>query len=214
MIIAIDGPAGSGKTTVSRLLAQKLGISYLDTGAIYRVLTYLALEKKIAIYDSQKLTQLAETLNLELKEDKVYLEGVDLSQKIRTPQIDRSISAIVAHPEVRKVIVKLQRKIVEAGDFVVEGRDITTVVFPQAKFKFYLDADSDVRAKRRTKELQAKGLNLNLGQVQEDLEKRDYADKTREVGALKKAENAIVIDTTNLTISESVSEIEKHIHGS
>jgi len=214
MIIAIDGPAGSGKTTVSRLLAEKLGISYLDTGAIYRVLTYLALEKKVAIYDSQKLAQLAESLNLDLKEDKVYLEGVDLSQKIRTPQIDRSISAIVAHPEVRKVIVSLQRKIVEAGDYVVEGRDITTVVFPEAKFKFYLDADSRIRAQRRAKELQAKGLDINLGEVQEDLEKRDYADKTREVGALKKAEDAIIIDTTNLTIAESVSEIEKHIHNS
>ncbi|MCF7907974.1 MAG: (d)CMP kinase [Candidatus Omnitrophica bacterium] len=211
MIIAIDGPAGSGKTTVARLLAKRLGISYLDTGAIYRVLTYLALERKIGAWDEEALTELAKILNLDLKGSEVYLDGVDLSEKIRTPQIDKSISAVVSHPEVRKVIVELQRKIVEKGDFVVEGRDITTVVFPDTEYKFYLDADPNIRAERRSKELQTKGVSIELSEVQEDLEKRDYADKNREVGALKKAPDAFFIDTSNLTIEQSVEEIAKHI---
>lgn len=211
MIIAIDGPAGSGKTTVSQLLAKKLNIAYLDTGAIYRVLTYLALEQKIGVGDEAALTNLAKTLNLDIQGSQVYLEGVEVSDKIRTPQIDKTISAVVVHPKVRKVIGELQRKIVEKGDFVIEGRDITTVVFPKAEYKFYLDADSGIRAKRRAKELKVKGLDIDLKEVSEDLEKRDYADKNREVGALKRAPDAIFIDTTNLNIEQSVEEIAKHI---
>jgi len=211
MIIAIDGPAGSGKTTVSRLLSEKLGIGYLDTGAIYRVLTFVALEQKIGVYDSEGLEKLAKSLNVDIQGSKVYLEGEDLSDKIRTPRIDKHISAIVAHPEVRKVIVELQRKIAQDRNFVVEGRDITTVVFPQTQYKFYLDADSRVRAQRRFKELKDKDIDIALEEVEEGLEKRDFSDRNRDDGALKKAEDAIVIDTTDLTIEESVEQIAKHI---
>lgn len=207
MIIGIDGPAGSGKTTVAKLLAKRLGIFYLDTGAMYRALTLKAIEARIELTDADTLGNLAETLDLEIKEDKVYLNGEDVSARIRSPLIDKSISLVVAQPRVRAAMVKLQRRIVSKGDFVVEGRDITTVVFPEAQYKFYLDASSLVRAQRRFKELKSKGIEVKFQEVAEDLKKRDIADKTREVSPLKISEEAICIDTTNLTISQTVEVI-------
>ena len=211
MIIGIDGPAGSGKTTVAKLLAKKLGIFYLDTGAMYRALTLKAIEKKIDLSDQDALKEIAEELNLEFKEDKVYLDCLDVSDQIRTPLIDKSISPVVALPEVRAVMVKLQRNMVAKGDFVVEGRDITTVVFPDAKYKFYLDASPEIRAKRRFKELSQKGIDVNFQELDQDLKRRDNADKTREISPLRVSEDAIVIDTTNLTILETAEEILEHI---
>ncbi len=207
MIIGIDGPAGSGKTTVAKLLAKRLGIFYLDTGAMYRALTLKAIEARIELTDADTLGNLAETLDLEIKEDKVYLNGEDVSARIRSPLIDKSISLVVAQPRVRAAMVKLQRRIVSKGDFVVEGRDITTVVFPEAQYKFYLDASSLVRAQRRFKELKSKGIEVKFQEVAEDLKKRDIADKTREVSPLKISEEAICLDTTNLTISQTVEVI-------
>ena len=211
MIIGIDGPAGSGKTTVAKLLAKKLGIFYLDTGAMYRALTLKAIEKKIDLSDQDALKEIAEELNLEFKEDKVYLDCLDVSDQIRTPLIDKSISPVVALPEVRAVMVKLQRNMVAKGDFVVEGRDITTVVFPDAKYKFYLDASPEIRAKRRFKELSQKGIDVNFQELDQDLKRRDNSDKTREISPLRVSEDAIVIDTTNFTILETAEEILKHI---
>ncbi|MCK5494511.1 MAG: (d)CMP kinase, partial [Candidatus Omnitrophica bacterium] len=149
MIIAIDGPAGTGKTTVSKILAKRLNISYLDTGATYRSLTLKALDNGVDLSNKDVLIDLAKTLNLQIKGEKVYLEGVDVNFMIRTPVIDKNISLIVSYPEVRQIMVELQRKLAKTGDYVVEGRDITTVVFPQAEFKFYLDGDTAVRAQRR-----------------------------------------------------------------
>jgi len=211
MIIGIDGPAGSGKTTVAKLLAKKLGIFYLDTGAMYRALTLKALERKVDLSDQDALKKIAEELNLEFKEGKVYLDSLDVSDQIRTPLIDKSISPVVAQPEVRAVMVKLQRNMVAKGDFVVEGRDITTVVFPDAKYKFYLDASPAIRAKRRFKELSQKGMDVNFQELDQDLKRRDNSDKTREISPLRVSEDAIVIDTTNLTILETAEEILKHI---
>jgi len=211
MIIGIDGPAGSGKTTVAKLLAKKLGIFYLDTGAMYRTLTLKALGMKVDLSDQGALKKIAEELNLEFREGKVYLDGCDVSDQIRTPLIDKSISPVVAQPEVRAVMVKLQRSIVEKGDFVVEGRDITTVVFPNAKYKFYLDATPAIRAQRRFKELSEKGMDVNFQELDQDLKRRDNADKTREVSPLKVSEDAVCIDTTNFTIFETAEEIAKYI---
>ncbi len=211
MIIGIDGPAGSGKTTVAKLLAKKLGIFYLDTGAMYRALTLKAIKRKVDLSDQDALKKIAEELNLEFKKDKVYLDGVDVSDQIRTPLIDKSISPVVALPEVRAVMVKLQRNMVTKGDFVVEGRDITTVVFPDAKYKFYLDATPAIRAKRRFKELSQKGMDVNFQELDQDLKRRDNSDKTREISPLKVSEDAIFIDTTNFTILETAEEILKHI---
>lgn len=211
MIIGIDGPAGSGKTTVAKLLAKKLGIFYLDTGAMYRALTLRALEEGVDLYDQDTLKKLAEGLNIEFRDERVYLDQVDVSDQIRTPLIDKSISPIVAQPEVRAVMVRLQRSMVERGSFVVEGRDITTVVFPDAKYKFYLDASEAIRVQRRFKELKGKGLDVNLQELDKDLKQRDESDKTREISPLRISEDALCIDTTNLTIAETAEEIIKHI---
>ena len=211
MIIGIDGPAGSGKTTVAKLVAKKLGIFYLDTGAMYRALTLSAIEKKVDLTDEDALRMLVERIDLKMKEDRVYLDGKDVSGRIRTPLIDKSISSVVALPRIRAVMVMLQRKIAEKGDFVVEGRDITTVVFPQAKYKFYLDAASEVRARRRFKELKSKGMDVEFQELANDLNRRDTADKTRKASPLKISGDAICLDTTNLTIPQTVEAIIKRL---
>jgi cytidylate kinase len=211
MIIAIDGPAGSGKTTVAKLLAKRLGIFYLDTGATYRALTYLALENNVDLSSAELLNKLARNLNLKLEAGKVYLDNQDISLEVREPRIDKSISLVVVHPEVRKTMIELQRNLAQRGDFVVEGRDITTVVFPEAEHKFYLDADAKVRSRRRFAELKDKGLKLKLQEVEKDLSKRDHADKNRKVGPLKISDEARVIDTTGLTIEGTAREILKYL---
>lgn len=211
MIIAIDGPAGSGKTTVARYLAGKLGIFYLDTGATYRVLTYAAIENDLDLADKDALRKLAENLNLKIKGDKIYFNDTDINDKMREPRIDKNISLVVSFPEVREVMVGLQRKMAEEGNFVVEGRDISTVVFPESRYKFYLDANPQMRARRRFKELKNKDLNVDFKEVKNDLEKRDYADKNRKVGRLVISKDAVYIDTTNLTIEETVKEIASYI---
>ena len=204
MIIAMDGPAGSGKTTVAKLLADKLKFSYLDTGATYRALTLVALEKNISVEDDPALTQLARHIKINFQGRKVFLGEHDVSLAIRTPQIDKNISPIVKHASVREVMVALQQEIAKTGNFVAEGRDVTTVVFPHADYKFYLDADFDLRAKRRFKEFQEKGIKIDFAQVKEDLARRDQADFTRTVGPLKKSADAIFIDTTPMTIDQVV----------
>lgn len=212
MIIAIDGPAGSGKTTTAKLLAHSLGIFYLDTGATYRALTYAALQAGIEVSDAQALRKLAEKMKLLMENEHIYLNGVDISQDIRTPRIDKHISAVVEHPQVRQVMVALQRKLAGKRDCVVEGRDITTVVFPQAEFKFYLDANSRLRAQRRFKELQQKGINIVFSEVEKDLQKRDSADKNRKVGSLQMAKDSVYIDTSGLTIEATVHKITEYMN--
>jgi cytidylate kinase len=211
MIIAIDGPAGSGKTTVAKLLAENLGISYLDTGATYRALTLKALEMKVNLHSESALRDIAISLDIRFVNKAVYLDNCDVSDKIRTPLIDKNISLIVSYPGVRQAMVNLQRKIAKGKDHVVEGRDITTVVFPKAEFKFYLDAKPEVRAQRRFAELKNKGIKVEFNEVGLDLNKRDEADKTREVGALVLSKDAIYIDTTNLTIEKVVNTLMGYI---
>jgi cytidylate kinase len=211
MIIAIDGPAGSGKTTTARALAQRLGIMYLDTGATYRALTLAAIRQGLDTSDSVALEKLARKLSLTMRGDSVYLESVDVSREIRTPNIDKNISAVVAHPAVRKVMVDLQRRLAKGCDCVVEGRDTTTVVFPEADYKFYLDADPQRRAERRYRELKEKNISIGLKEVTADLYKRDGADKNRAAGPLKVSEDSIVIDTTDLTIDGTVEVLIKYI---
>jgi len=211
MIVAIDGPAGSGKTTIAKLLSKKLNISYLDTGATYRALTLKALNEEIDLKDASRLAYLAAGLNLKFKGQKTYLDDKDVSSEIRTPLIDKNISIIVAYPQVREVMVDLQRKIAKGGNFVVEGRDITTVVFPNAEFKFYLDADSTVRAERRFNELKEKGIKIDFEEMEKDLNKRDDADKKREVGALTLSKDATYIDTSKMAIEEVISAMLTYI---
>jgi len=157
------------------------------------------------------LVKLAECLNIEFKDKRTYLDGKDVSDKIRMPVVDKNISVIVSYPEVRSVMVNLQRILSKNTDFVVEGRDITTVVFPNAKFKFYLDANPDVRAKRRFKELEEKGIKIDFKELEKDLHKRDDADRNRKVGALTISVDAVVIDTSDLTIDGVVQKMLSYI---
>ena len=211
MIIAIDGPAGSGKSTVSKLIAKKLNILYIDTGAMYRALTLKAMRAKLDFEDKDALAKLARSTNIDLKEGagplKVFLDGEDVSRLIRTPELTNNVKYIARVPEVRQEMVKLQRAIGERSGAVLEGRDIGTVVFPDADRKFYLDAHADERSRRRHKELTESGLKIGLDQIRKDVVERDESDMKRSVGALKKADGAVVIDTTDLSVDEVVEKI-------
>jgi len=212
MIVAIDGPAGAGKSTVAKILAKRLGFLYIDTGAMYRALTLKALENNIDINDEQRINDLALNTSIDLLNNpngplKVILDGRDVSLDIRKPQITQVVSDVSRIKEVRQVLVKLQRELGQKGDCVLEGRDIGTVVFPDAQKKFFIDASSQVRVNRRFKEL--KGLNQNVAEndVARDLSNRDKIDSTREISPLRKADDAIYIDTTNLSIEEVVDKM-------
>ena len=215
LIIAVDGPAGSGKSTTARQLAQKLGYLYLDTGAMYRAFTLKILRKKIDHESPGALAKLAAQTEIKLipnaSGSRVYLDGEDVTDLIRTPEIDRIISDVSRVKAVRERMVTLQRKIGEHGGIVAEGRDIGTVVFPNADVKIFLVASPQERARRRLKELQAKGVSISLKEVLADIQRRDHIDSTREISPLMKATDAIEVDTTNLTIEEQVEKIYRII---
>ncbi|MFA4989210.1 MAG: (d)CMP kinase [Candidatus Omnitrophota bacterium] len=218
MIIAIDGPAGAGKSTVARLVAQSLNFLYIDTGAMYRALTLKALEERVDIKDSQKVTELASHTEISLFNDpqaplKVLLDGRDVTNAIRQPRITSFVSEIAKIKEVRKIMVELQRKLGNEGNAVLDGRDIGTVVFPEAEKKFYIDADFKERVNRRHKEAQGLGQELTLEDVAADLANRDRIDSGRVVAPLKQAEDAVYVDTTKLSIEEVVNKVLGFIHG-
>jgi len=215
MIIAIDGPAGSGKSTVSKLVAKKLELLYIDTGAMYRALTLKAMRKGLDLKDEAGLADIARTTEIDLEESagsiKVILDGEDVTPLIRTPELTNNVKYIARVPAVRAEMVRLQRSIGERSGAVLEGRDIGTVVFPDVDHKFYLDADPDERARRRFKELIESGQDVSVEEIKEDVLSRDESDMTRPVGALKKAPDAILIDTTKLSIQEVVDKILSYI---
>jgi len=214
MIVAIDGPAGAGKSTVAKLLARKLGFSFLDTGAMYRAITVLALRSKIAFDDTENIARLARQCSINFDaQGRVFLNNEDVSEAIRQPVVNKSISPIAANAGVREYLVSLQQKIGSCGDYVLEGRDTATVVFPGAEFKFYLDAQVSERALRRYKELTAKGLTVFLSEIEEEVKKRDFADSSRSVGALKVADGSRYVDTTGLSIEDVVENLYRIITG-
>ena len=207
--IAIDGPAGAGKSTLARLLGEKFGIPYIDTGAIYRALALKAFRIGISEDDEENLAKLAKELKIEFKRDdrgtRVYLDGEDVSEAIRTPDITRLSSPVSKHPKVREALLELQRKLAENGG-VMEGRDIGTVILPDADVKIFLTASAKVRAMRRYLELKEKGYEVNLEDLEREIEERDRRDSTRSVAPLRMAEDAILLNTDNLTIEEMVEE--------
>lgn len=211
LIIAIDGPAGSGKSTVAKLVAQRLRYLYVDTGAMYRALTLKALKTKVNLEDEDALGALAKQTDIKLKEIhgalRVYLDAEDVTHEIRKPEVTNSVSYIARAKPVRAHMVTLQRMSGEKGNAVLEGRDIGTVVFPDADKKFFIDASFDIRIKRRYKELRDGGLNVTEEEVEKDLKIRDESDFTRLIGPLKKADDAIYIDTSNLTIEQVVDKV-------
>lgn len=216
MIIAVDGPSGAGKSTVAKLLARNLGFLYIDTGAMYRALTLKVLENNIPVTDQLKIFELASKVKIDLRNNtdgslSVILDGKDVSLDIRKPRITQVVSDIAKIKEVRKVLVELQRQLGEKGNCVLDGRDIGTVVFPHAQKKFYIDANAQERVNRRFKELKSLGQNVSETDVSKDLANRDKIDSTREASPLRKADDAIYIDTTRLSIEQVVSKMTEYL---
>ena len=211
-IVAIDGPGGSGKSTVAKRLAERLGFLYIDTGAMYRALTLKAIKKKVNLRDSQALSRLLINSKIRLsgrrKVLKVYLDGKDVTREIRKPSVTKKVFFIARIPEVRREMVKLQRRFAsKSKGAVLEGRDIGTVVFPKAKHKFYLDASFKERARRRHKELKQSKDRHSLRSVEKDLKKRDHLDRTRKVAPLKRAKDAVYLDTSDLNIEQATEAL-------
>lgn len=208
MIVTIDGPAGAGKSSVAKQLALRLGFEFLDTGAMYRVITLAAMIRGIDWSEIDRLAELARTCDFELHDSKMWLEGADVSQAIRSPEITQLVKHVADPPPVREALVDRQRKWVATRDVVTEGRDQGTVAFPQAECKIFLVASPEERAKRRHRELSAKGMNLSEEEVLTMQLDRDARDQSRPVGALKKADDAIEFSTDSLTQEEVVERLE------
>jgi len=215
IVVAIDGPAGSGKSTVSKLVAKAKGLLYIDTGAMYRALTLKAMRSGADMDDGALLTKLAEDSEIDLRENsgkqEVYLDGEEVSRYIRTPELTNNVKYIARVPGVRSRMVKLQRAIGERSGSVLEGRDIGSVVFPDADYKFYLDAEPGERAKRRFEELKDSGIDIKLEDIRKDVIARDESDMKRAVGALMVAPGAVIVDTTDLSIDEVTEKILSYI---
>jgi cytidylate kinase len=212
LIVAIDGPAGSGKSTVTHLLAKRLGYVHIDTGALYRALALKARELGISLEDSKALGECAQKTKLEFQwlndeRNHIFVDGRNVSSLIRTPEISLAASKISSYPEVRDALLGIQRLMGEQGGVVLEGRDIGTVVFPNAHIKFYLTATVESRSRRRMVELEEKGIYLEFSEVLKQVEERDRADMGRKAAPLKKAEDAIEVDTTNMNVEQVVSHL-------
>ena len=210
-VIAIDGPAASGKSTTAKLLAKKLKYVYIDTGAMYRVCALNALWEKIDLKDTEALKKMLSEIEIKIEYsengNKIYLNGKNVTERIRQADITKLSSEIAVIGIVREKMVELQRKMGKDGGVIMDGRDIGTVVFPEADFKFFMIADVKTRAKRRWNEARAKGENLSLEEIEREIEWRDKNDSSRTISPLKKAADAVEIDTTNLSIDEQVDLI-------
>ena len=210
MIIAIDGPAGSGKSTTSKLVARKLGISHLDTGSMYRAVTVYFIENKYS-FDNIDIDSVMESIDIEISDsimdEAVFLNGNNVTGKLRSREVSRLVSDISSIPKVRLKMVEIQRGISQNKSMVIDGRDIGTVVFPDAEFKFFITATIESRAKRRFDELKLDNSSIDLDEIEKELKKRDHFDSTRINSPLKKAKDAITIDTTHLSIDGQVNMI-------
>jgi cytidylate kinase len=217
--IAIDGPAASGKSTVGELLARRLGYLYFDTGVMYRAVTWAALDRGIPIEDEAAVTALAEVLHIDVtpstaddgRQYTVLADGVDITWEIRTPEVNAAVSPVSAYPGVRKEMVRQQRRVAKCGRVVMVGRDIGTVVLPDADLKIYLDASVEERARRRWQEELARGDESDYEAVLASMRRRDEIDSNRDVSPLRAAEDAMVLDSTALTIEEVTTAVERLI---
>lgn len=211
-VVAIDGPSGSGKGTVARIIANKLGYVYVDTGAMYRCVTLAMLNCGLNVSDEEKIIELANNINIELLSDgRVLLDGKDVSKDIRSLKVNDNVFLVSRIIKVREHLVDLQKELSLKNNLVMEGRDITTVVFPNAKYKFYLDATLEERAKRRYKENIEKGIECTYGEVLEHFKERDYKDSHKSFGALTRTDEQIYIDSTNMSIDEVVEKMLSYI---
>lgn len=215
MIIAIDGPSGVGKSTISREIAMELGFSCLDTGAMFRTIALKAIEEGVDLYDDYLLGELAQTTDIAFEYDygdpyprRIFMDGEDVTNDIRTFEIDNAVTPVCQQPSVRVELLEKQRDIASCGNYVIDGRDIGTVVFPNAEVKIYLDATSEERAARRVAQNRSRGVgSTNYSEVLQDIERRDYEDMHREYAPLMQAEDAIYIDSTDMTQDEVIELI-------
>lgn len=210
-IVGIDGPAGSGKGTVTKIIANKIGLINVDTGITYRCVALEVLNRNVDLSEEEKIIEIAKSIDIKIENttegDIVFLNGENVTDKIRSKEVTAIVSQVSSIKEVRFEMVEVQRKLAEGKDVIMEGRDICTYVFPNADVKIYLDASIDERARRRYKEMKEKGIDITFEEVRDNIEKRDLNDMSKEVGALKKAEDSIVVDSTSKTIDEVVEEI-------
>lgn len=215
--VAIDGPGASGKTSVGREVARHLDFRFMDTGLMYRAATWQAMRQRIPVYEADALTEMTKAMDIDLTAtewgDRLLIDGVDATSELRTPDIDRNVSAVSAVEGVRRELVSQQRRIAERGPIVMVGRDICTAVLPDARTKIYLDASAEVRADRRYAEMNDLGMAVTPQQVFADIQRRDRIDSERAVTPLMVADGAIVINTDDLTIPEVVDKIIKAVQG-
>lgn len=216
VIITIDGPAGSGKSTTARLVAKALDFLYINSGAFYRCITLAALKEGISLDDAGNLEALVNQLNIELTQgdegNRVFLNGREVTDELNAPEVSERVSDIAKNPAVRRLVTQELRALVQGRPVVVEGRDIGTHVFPEAYLKVYLEASLEERARRRLHELEDRGYDVSLAEVKAELAKRDGIDSSRETAPLRRAEDAISVDTTNLSVEEQVDRIVRKFH--
>lgn len=210
--VAIDGPAGSGKSTISKLISERFGIEYIDTGAMYRALTLKAIQIGVDVMSEDAVKTLLENTDIDFKENSIYLDGVNADREIRQNIVNKNVSYVASYASVREKLVDLQRILSKRKSVIMDGRDIGTTVLPDAKYKFFLNATAEIRGKRRYLELLARGeTEITEEGIVEEIRRRDHIDSTREISPLRKADDAIEIDTSDMTIEEAVLAIVSKI---
>ncbi len=212
-IVAIDGPSGTGKSTTARILAEKLNFMYIDSGAMYRAITFELLTKDVKPNDLKKIIELTKNAQITFEGDEFFLNGINITKQIRTLEVTNKVSNVSAIKELRKILVEKQRVYAKENDVVMDGRDIGTIVFPEAKFKFFLVCDLKVRAARRRQDFMDSGYKIPVDKIMIELKKRDEIDTSRKESPLRKAKDAIEVNTTNMIIEEQVNFLYRKIIG-
>lgn len=213
-IVAIDGPAGSGKGTIAKIISERCNLVNIDTGATYRCVALKALNNGLTVDNKQEIIELSKDIDIKFTQDgKVFLDGKEVTDDIRSKEVTSIVSPVSGIVEVRENMVELQRRLAGDNDVILEGRDITTVVFPNANYKFYLDASLEERANRRYKQNMEKGIDMSYEEIKESIKARDYNDMHKEVGSLTRTDDQVYIDSTNLSIEEVADIIFKVVNG-